>query len=346
LKDLDNNGNIYVVDVNNSRIQKFSSTGTFLTKWGQYGTGDGEFKLGPASGIYVDNNGYVYVVDIGNSRIQVFDSNGNFILKWGKWGGNDGNFIYPQGVVVDSNMFIYVVDSSKGNIQKFTPIYSDADGDGYPSYVDCNDNDPTINPDATEVCDGKDNDCNSLSIDGSGESWYGNPTTCGGGACSSTGQLTCSGGAQVDTCTPGTPQSEICDGIDNNCNGQVDEGLSDLYVSSVTGVPASAAVGSAITVTDTTNKSGCATVATTTRVYLTNNAGGWGGIEIGSGRAVPAFTSNPGPQTDSGSITGTIPSGGCTGSCYITVKSDKDGAITEWSEGNNTRSVAITITGP
>src|SRR5437868_12773438 len=36
--------NVYVADTNNNRIQKFNSTGTFLTKWGSNGTGDGQFN--------------------------------------------------------------------------------------------------------------------------------------------------------------------------------------------------------------------------------------------------------------------------------------------------------------
>ncbi len=119
----------------------------------------------------------------------------------------------------------------------------------------------------------------------------------------------------------------------------------DLYVSNVT-APVSANAGDTITVTDTTNKSGCAAGASTTRVYLSKYANGYAGIEIGSGRAVPAFTSNPGAQTNSGSTIGTIPSGGCTGSCYIVVKADADGAITEWNEGNNKKATPITITSP
>jgi len=47
-------------------------------------------------------------------------------------------------------------------------------------------------------------------------------TTCGVGACQTTVE-NCVGGV-TQTCTPGTPSTEVCNGIDDNCNGIVDEG--------------------------------------------------------------------------------------------------------------------------
>ena len=61
---------MYITDVNNNRIQKFASDGTFITSWGSGGEGEGQFS-GP-EGIDVDPEGNVYVADTGNFRIQVF----------------------------------------------------------------------------------------------------------------------------------------------------------------------------------------------------------------------------------------------------------------------------------
>jgi sugar lactone lactonase YvrE len=62
--------NVYVTDVNNNRIQKFTANGTFITSWGTEGEGEGQFS-GP-EGIDIDSQGGVYVADTGNFRIQVF----------------------------------------------------------------------------------------------------------------------------------------------------------------------------------------------------------------------------------------------------------------------------------
>ncbi len=81
---VNSNGDVYVVDSGNNRIQKFDSTGRFLIQWGSPGTGSGKFRK-PA-GVAVDSRGYVYVVDAGNNRIQKFNSNGTFLTEWGRTG--------------------------------------------------------------------------------------------------------------------------------------------------------------------------------------------------------------------------------------------------------------------
>jgi len=116
---LDGWGNVYVADTWNDRIQKFTSDGVFITKWGKEGSGDGEFRW-PA-GVAVDASGNVYVADTKNHRIQKFTSDGIFIAKWGSKGTGKGEFFHPTGVAVDASGNAYVADSGNHRIQKFRP---------------------------------------------------------------------------------------------------------------------------------------------------------------------------------------------------------------------------------
>ena len=63
-------GDVYVVDTSNRRIQKFDSDGTFLLKWGTQRSGDGQFA--EPWGITCDANFNIYVTDMGNNRVQKF----------------------------------------------------------------------------------------------------------------------------------------------------------------------------------------------------------------------------------------------------------------------------------
>jgi tripartite motif-containing protein 71 len=110
-------GNVYVADTLNHRIQKFDSNGKFLLKWGSEGSEGSHFKR--PMGIIVDTSGNVYVADSGNNRVQKFDSNGKFLLKWGAKGSEDGQFYEPRGAAVDSAGNVYISDSFNYRIQKF-----------------------------------------------------------------------------------------------------------------------------------------------------------------------------------------------------------------------------------
>ncbi|MFH0813302.1 MAG: 6-bladed beta-propeller [Pseudomonadota bacterium] len=115
---LDGDGNFYVADTGNNRIQKFTSDGQFVAKWGTQGNEDGEF-LGP-SAIALDSSGYVYVVDTGNNRIQKFTTNGQFVAKWGTQGSGDGQLVEPSSFALDTSGYVYVADTGNNRIQKFT----------------------------------------------------------------------------------------------------------------------------------------------------------------------------------------------------------------------------------
>ena len=103
------------------------------------------------------------------------------------------------------------------------PTCTDADQDGFSieggacGPVDCNDSNPAVNPGTAETCNGIDDNCDGQIDEGIAAV----PTTCGVGACAAAGTSSCVAGVIVDSCTPGTPSTEVCDGIDNDCNAAV-----------------------------------------------------------------------------------------------------------------------------
>jgi hypothetical protein len=74
-----------------------------------------------------------------------------------------------------------------------------------------------------EICDGLDNDCNGAVDDGASALVYpGMAGTLGVGVCAA-GVQTCQNGQLVQVTAPITPTPEVCDGLDNDCNGKVDD---------------------------------------------------------------------------------------------------------------------------
>ena len=116
---IDGNGNVYVADCGNDRIQKFSADGTFLLQWGGSGSGDGQMKL--PFGIGLDGSGNILLADLMNHRIQTFAGDGTFLAKWGSMGSGDGQLNVPYDVAVDAIGHIYVSELGNDRIQKFGP---------------------------------------------------------------------------------------------------------------------------------------------------------------------------------------------------------------------------------
>ncbi|MEY3012315.1 MAG: hypothetical protein RIT45_1050 [Pseudomonadota bacterium] len=89
---------------------------------------------------------------------------------------------------------------------------------------DCNDVVATIAPGAAELCDNGDNDC-----DGQTDEGFEKGAACdsGIGACKSFGTMVCSGDGKSVVCSAGSGQggAEVCNGKDDDCNGQTDEGF-------------------------------------------------------------------------------------------------------------------------
>ena len=85
----------------NTRVMKFSPTGTFLFQWGTKGNGPGQFDL-PHS-VTLDQMGRVYVSDRSNGRVQIFESNGKYI---GEWKSKDIGRPYDVAIGPDGKAFI------------------------------------------------------------------------------------------------------------------------------------------------------------------------------------------------------------------------------------------------
>lgn len=115
--EVDAAGNVYVSDHQNSRVQKFSANGTFLSSIGAPGRKNGQLRRPNAIAI---SGTTLLVADTDNHRIAAFNTNGNFIRNWGSQGTGNGQFSYPQGVAVDSAGNVYVTDTFNHRIQVFT----------------------------------------------------------------------------------------------------------------------------------------------------------------------------------------------------------------------------------
>jgi PKD domain-containing protein/NHL repeat-containing protein len=115
----DSAGNVYVADINNHRIQKFSGTGTYLTQWGSPGNGDGQFNS--PVGVATDVAGNVYVADLDNRRIQKFTGVGAYLTQWGSPPDSSNRlFIAPYAVATDAAGGVYVTDFGNNSVMKFT----------------------------------------------------------------------------------------------------------------------------------------------------------------------------------------------------------------------------------
>ena len=109
---------VYVTDVNNARVQKFTRDGTWL----------GAFPLPPdkpdrpmtmAGGIIVDADG-IYVSLMQQNKVALYTDGGRLVREFGKPGRGEGEFHGPGGMVLAPDRTLYVADQQNHRIQRFT----------------------------------------------------------------------------------------------------------------------------------------------------------------------------------------------------------------------------------
>jgi DNA-binding beta-propeller fold protein YncE len=105
---VDSQGNVYVTDTLNSRVQVFDADGKFVKKFGERGTGWGMFDK--PKGVATDSFGNTYVVDSGWSNVQIFNQKGQVLLFFGGRGQYPGLLQNPTAIAIDRTNRIFVGD--------------------------------------------------------------------------------------------------------------------------------------------------------------------------------------------------------------------------------------------
>ena len=120
-------GNLYVVDGGNFRVQVFNQQGDFIKSFGDIGRRSGQFSR--PKGIGADKDGNIYVADTALGNFQIFNSQGQALLAVGSRNSAPGpaRFMLPAGLAVDEDGRIYMVDQFFKKVDVFRPVSLPAD---------------------------------------------------------------------------------------------------------------------------------------------------------------------------------------------------------------------------
>jgi DNA-binding beta-propeller fold protein YncE len=115
-------GNIWVGDMPNFRVQVFSPSGQYLFSQPSPPQNPPNGGFNAPRGVEVDVSGNVVVADSYNQRIEKFDATGAWVWSFGVRGNATGYFLnYPGAVATDPNDgSVVVADTSNSRIKKFT----------------------------------------------------------------------------------------------------------------------------------------------------------------------------------------------------------------------------------
>ncbi len=117
---VDRQGNVYVADTWNYRVQILDANGKFIRMFGAQGDRPGEF-IRP-KGIAVDSEGHIYVADAEFNNFQILSSDGKPLLAVGSLGTDPGQFALVAGLFIDAQDRIYTTEMFHGRVQVFQYI--------------------------------------------------------------------------------------------------------------------------------------------------------------------------------------------------------------------------------
>ena len=127
-------------------------------------------------------------------------------------------------------------DKNDALMEEIEDVSGDIDGDGFWGDGDCDETNPNNYEGATEICDGVDNNCDGQIDEGVLSTFYGDGDGDGFGAegiAVETCEIPDGFAFTAGDCNDADPNvypaaEELCDDIDNDCNGEIDDGLSEV----------------------------------------------------------------------------------------------------------------------
>ena len=124
---VDKEGNLYVADTLNDRIEVFDADGDFIRTWGKNGDGPGYFAR--PKGVAIDSDGHVWVADGMQDRVQVFTNEGQLLIAMGGHGLLPGQYQGLVNVATDNRRNrVYTSEIYPGRVQEFRYV-TDAEFD-------------------------------------------------------------------------------------------------------------------------------------------------------------------------------------------------------------------------
>jgi len=114
---VDAEGNLYVCDTLNNRVEIFDADGKFVNTFGKAGDGPGYFAR--PKGVAIDSDGHIWVADGVQDRVQVFNQEFQLLISFGGHGLLPGQFQGLVGITTDKNNRVFTSEIFPGRVQQF-----------------------------------------------------------------------------------------------------------------------------------------------------------------------------------------------------------------------------------